>query len=64
MMNFVLSKVKSLFDNFNHISNRLSSLRNTYKRLQYLKRQVLVPGIHIRKSQISGCCFQVYFPLE
>ena len=33
MMNFVSSKLKSLFDNFNHISNWPSSLKNTCKRL-------------------------------
>ena len=27
------------------------------KALQDLKRQILVPGLHIRESQISGCCF-------
>ena len=50
MMNFVLSKLKSFFDNFNPISNWPNSLKNT-KALQYLKRQILVPGLHIRKSQ-------------
>ena len=34
------------------------------KTLQYLKRQILVPGLHIRKSQISDCCFWVYLLLE
>ena len=34
------------------------------KALQYLKRQILVPGLHIRKSQISDCCIWVYLPLE
>ena len=34
------------------------------KALQYLKRQVLVSGLHIRKSQISDCCFWVYLPPE
>ena len=34
------------------------------KALQYLKRQFLVPGLHIRKSQISDCCFWVYLPQE
>ena len=34
------------------------------KALQYLKRQILVPGLRITKSQISDCCFWVYFPLE
>ena len=29
MMNFVLSKLKSLFDNFNPISNWPNSLKNT-----------------------------------
>ena len=58
MMNFVSSKLKSLFDNFSHISY----WRNSF--LQYLKRQILVPGLHIRKSQISDCCFWVYLPLE
>ena len=33
MMNFVLSKLKSLFDNFNHISNWLNNLQSTCKRL-------------------------------
>ena len=28
------------------------------KALQYLKRQILVPGLHIRKSQISDCCLE------
>ena len=28
MMNFVLSKLKSLFDDFNHISNWPNSLKN------------------------------------
>ena len=32
------------------------------KALQYLKGQILVPGLHIRKSQISDCCFLL--PLE
>ena len=57
MMNFVLSKLQSLFDNFSHISYWRNSLKNT-------KRQILVPGLHIRKSQISDCCFWVYLPLE
>ena len=34
------------------------------KALQYLKRQILVPGLHFRKSQISDCCFLVYLRLE
>ena len=34
------------------------------KALQYLKRQIPVPGLHIRKSQISDCRFWVYLPLE
>ena len=34
------------------------------KALQYLKRQILLPGLHIGKSQISDCCFWVYLPLE
>ena len=34
------------------------------KALQHLKRQNLVPGLHIRKSQISDRCFWVYLPLE
>ena len=34
------------------------------KALQYLKRQILVPGLRIRKSQISDCCFWVYLSLE
>ena len=34
------------------------------KALQYLKRQILVPGLHIRKSQISDCCFWVHLPVE
>ena len=33
MMNFVLSKLKSLFDNFNHIFYWRNSLKNTCKRL-------------------------------
>ena len=33
MMNFVLSKLKSLFDKFNRISNWPNSLKNTCKRL-------------------------------
>ena len=33
MMNFVLNKLKSLFDNFNRISNWPNSLKNTCKRL-------------------------------
>ena len=33
MMNFVLSKLKSLFDNFSHISYWRNSLKNTCKRL-------------------------------
>ena len=59
MMNVVLSKLKSLFDNFSHISYWHNSLKNTY-----LKCQILVPGLHIRKNQISDCCFWVYLPLE
>ena len=59
MMNFVLSKLRSLFDYFNHISNWPNKLA-----LQYLRHQILVPGLHIRKSQISDCCFWVYLPLE
>ena len=61
-MNFVLSKLQSLFDNFSHISYWRNSLKNTSS--NPLKRQVLVPGLHIRKSQISDCCFWVYLPLE
>ena len=34
------------------------------KALQGLKSQIPVPGLHIRKSQISDCCFWVYLPLE
>ena len=34
------------------------------KALQYLKHQILVPGLHIRKSQISDCRFCTYLPLE
>ena len=34
------------------------------KALQHLKRHILVPGLHIRKSQISDCRFWVYLPLE
>ena len=65
MMNFVLSKLKYLFDNFSHISYWRNNLKNTYKKaLQYLKHQILVPDLHIRKSQISDCCFWVYLPLE
>ena len=37
MMNFVLSKLKSLFDNFNHISNWPNSLKNTCKRFSIFK---------------------------
>ena len=33
VMNFVLSKLKSLFDNFSHISYWRNSLGNTCKRL-------------------------------
>ena len=62
MMNFVLSKLQSLFDNFSHISYWRNSLKNTSS--NPLKRQILVPGLHIRKSQISDCCFWVYLPLE
>ena len=62
MMNFVLSKLKSLFDNFSHISYWRNSLKT--HAIQYLKRQILVPGLHIKKSQISYCCFWVYIPLE
>ena len=64
MMNFVLSKLKSLFDSFNRILNWPNSLKNMQKPSQYLKRQILVPGLRIRKSQISDCCFWVYLPLE
>ena len=34
MMNFVLSKLKSLFDYFNHISNWPNSLKHMQKALQ------------------------------
>ena len=35
------------------------------KALQYVKSQILVPGLHIRKRfQISDCSFWVYLPLE
>ena len=65
MMNFVLSKLKSLFDNFNCISNWPNSLKkHLQKALQYLKRQILVPDLRIRKSRISDCCFWAYLPLE
>ena len=65
MMNFVLNKLKSLFDDFNDISNWPNSIKkHMQKALQYLKCQILVPGLHIRKSQISDCCFWVYLPLE
>ena len=47
MMNPVLSKLKSLFDNFSHISYWRNSLKNMQKALQYLKRQILVPGLYI-----------------
>ena len=59
MMNFVLSKLKSLFDDFSHISYWRNSLKNIQKALQYLKCQILVPGLHIGKSQISDCCVWV-----
>ena len=62
MMNFVLSKLQSLFDNFSHISYWRDSLKNTSS--NPLKHQILVPGLHVRKSQISDCCFWVYLPLE
>ena len=65
MMNFVLSKLKSLFDNFSHISYWCKRFKkHMQKALQYLKCQILVPGLHIRKSQISDCCFWFYLPLE
>ena len=41
MMNFVLHKLKYLFDNFNHISNWPNSLKHVQKALQYLKCQIL-----------------------
>ena len=47
MINFVLSKLKSLFDNFSHISYWHNSLKKMQKALQYLKRQILVPSLHI-----------------
>ena len=34
------------------------------KASQYLKRQMLVPGLRIEKCQISDCCFPVDLPLE
>ena len=37
MMNFVLSKLKSLFDNFNDISNLPNRLKNRCKRLTIFK---------------------------
>ena len=65
MMDCVLCKLKSLFDNFNHISILLNSLqKHMNKALQYLKRQMLVPGLRIEKCQISDCCFPVDLPLE
>ena len=65
MMNCVLSKLKSLFDNFGHISIWPNSLqKHMNKALQYLKCQILLPGLHIRKSQISDCCSPVDLPLE
>ena len=65
MMNCVLSKLKSLFDNFNHISIWPNSLqKHMNKALQYLKHEILVPGLHIEKCQISDRCFSVDLPLE
>ena len=66
MMNFVLNKLKSLFDNFNHISNWPNSLKKHAKGFAIFKTSN--PGawftVHIRKSQISDCCFWIYLPLE
>ena len=53
MMNCVLSKLKSLFDHFNHISIWPNSLqKHMNKALQHLKHQILVPGLHIEECQI------------
>ena len=61
-MNCVLSKLKSLFDNFNHISIWPNSLqKHMNKALQYLKHEILVPGLHIENVKFQTVVFQLTY---
>ena len=65
MMNFVLNKLKSLFDNFNRISNWPNSLKNTCRRLYNILNVKSWCLVYIlEKVKFQTCCFWVYLPLE
>ena len=64
MMNFVLSKLKSLFDNFNHISNWPNSVKNTCKRLYNIKNIKSWCLVYMLEKVKVQTCFWVYLPLE